>query len=73
MSDPAETSFLTLKNFFETRSSVEKALHLLENDVEIGIVIGESIECALTVRDGKPQLERRAVGAIAEFLAALPS
>ncbi len=60
MPSPSETSFLTLKNFFETRASVEKALRLLEADVEIGIVIGESIECALTVREGKPHLERRA-------------
>jgi hypothetical protein len=57
--DPAEKSFLTLKNFFETRAAVAKALGLLESGVEIGVVIGESIECALSIRDGKPQLERR--------------
>ena len=60
MTSPAETSFLTLKNFFETRAAVEKALHLLDPDVEISIVIGESVDCALMVRDGKPVLERRA-------------
>jgi hypothetical protein len=32
---------------------------LLESGVEIGVVIGDSIDCALTIRDGKPQLERR--------------
>jgi hypothetical protein len=32
---------------------------LLESGVEIGIVIGDSIDCALIIRDGKPQLERR--------------
>jgi hypothetical protein len=58
--DPAEKSFLTLKNFFETRTAVAKVLVLLESGVEIGIVIGDSIDCALTVRDGSPQLERRA-------------
>ena len=58
--NPAEKSFQTLKNFLETRSSVEKALRLLDSTVEIGIVIGDSIDCALTLTDGKPQLERRA-------------
>lgn len=58
--NPAEKSFLTLKSFLESRSSVEKALRLLDPTVEIGIVIGDSIDCALMVRDGKPQLERRA-------------
>ena len=57
--DPAEKSFLTLKNFFESRASVAQALRLLESGVEIGVVIGDSIDCALAVRDGKPQLERR--------------
>jgi hypothetical protein len=58
--DPAEKSFRTLKNFFETRAAVAKALSLLDPDVEIGVVIGDSVDCALTIRDGKPQLERRA-------------
>ena len=57
--DPAEKSFLTLKNFFETRAAVAQALRLLESGVEIGVVIGDSIDCALTSREGKPQLERR--------------
>ncbi len=58
--DPSEKSFLMLKNFFETRSAVSKALGLLESGVEIGVVIGDSIDCALTIRDRSPQLERRA-------------
>lgn len=58
--DPAETSFLHLKNFIETRAAVAQALRLLETGVEIGVVIGDSIDCTLFIRDGKPQLERRA-------------
>lgn len=57
--DPAEKSFLTLKSFFETRAAVAQALKRLENGVEIGVVIGDSVECALTIQDGKPRLERR--------------
>jgi len=60
MTSPAETSFLTLKNFFETRTAVAGALKFLDPGVEIAVVIGDSVDCALMIRDGKPLLERRA-------------
>jgi hypothetical protein len=57
--DPAEHSFLTLKSFIETRAAVMQALKHLENGVEIGIVIGNSVECTLMIQDERPRLERR--------------
>lgn len=56
----AEESFLTLKNFFETRQAAKQALSVIDESAEIGIVIGETVECALIQRDGKPVVERRA-------------
>lgn len=56
----AEQSFQTLKHFFETRVAADQALRYLNPAAEIGIVIGDSIECALSYRNGKPHLEDRA-------------
>ena len=56
----AEQSFLTLKNFFETRAAAKQALSYLDKKAEIGIVIGGIVECALFQRDGQPLVERRA-------------
>jgi hypothetical protein len=55
----AEESFLTLKNFFETRQAAKQALSVIDESAEIGIVIGETVECALIQRDGRPMVERR--------------
>lgn len=56
----AEQSFQTLQHFFETRRAADQALRYLNPAVEIGIVIGDTVECALFYRNGKPQLEERA-------------
>jgi len=56
----AEESFLTLKNFFETRQAAKQALSLIDESAEIGIVIGDTVECALFQRDGQPIVEQRA-------------
>lgn len=56
----AETSFATLKNFFETRQAAKQALRALREGTEIGIVIGGAVECALFRRDEKPLIEARA-------------
>ena len=56
----AEESFLTLKNFFETRQAAKQALSVIDEAAEIGIVIGETVECALVQREGRPMVERRA-------------
>lgn len=55
----AEQSFQTLKQFFETRRAPELALRYLNPAVEIGITIGDSVECALFYQNGKPRLEER--------------
>lgn len=55
----AEQSFQTLKQFFETKRAPELALRYLNPAVEIGITIGDSVECALFYRNGKPKLEER--------------
>lgn len=55
----AENSFQTLKLFFETRRAPEQALRYLNPAVEIGILIGDSVECALFTQNGKPKLEAR--------------
>ncbi|MEK7358729.1 MAG: hypothetical protein AAB250_19950 [Bdellovibrionota bacterium] len=56
----AEESFLTLKNFFETRAAAKQALSVIDESAEIGIVIGDTVECALIQREGHPIVERRA-------------
>lgn len=55
----ADESFATLKNYFETKPAAAQALSALRNGVEIGVVIGDMVECALFQRDGVPHLERR--------------
>lgn len=56
----ADESFLTLKTFFETRNAARQALGALDESVEIGIVIGEMVDCALFRRGSDPVVERRA-------------
>lgn len=60
LNSPSEKSFLMLKAFLESRAAIAKAILLLDPDVEIGIVIGDSVECALLVQNGRPVLEHRA-------------
>jgi hypothetical protein len=55
----AEQSFQTLKNFFETRQAARQAMSSLGEGVEIGILIADSVECALFQRAGQPIVEQR--------------
>lgn len=55
----AEESFQTVKNFFETRQASRQAFSVLPEGVEIGVVIGETIECALMRKGDDPVVERR--------------
>ena len=54
-----EAVFDNLKNYFETRSAMKWALGLLKPGVEIGLVIGSQIDCAIFYKDGAPVVERR--------------
>ena len=51
--------FESLKNYFETRPVARWALGLLKPGTEIGLVIGNQIECAIFNRSGVPAVERR--------------
>jgi len=55
----AQESFQTLKNFFESRAASRQALMALREGVEIGVVIGGSVECALFRRGDLPVVEAR--------------
>ena len=55
----AHESFLTLKTFIETRQAHRLALSALDKEVEIGIVIGDVVECALFMKDDAPVVEQR--------------
>jgi hypothetical protein len=56
----AEDSFQTLKRFFETRKAAGQALKAIKEGVEIGIVIGDVVECAVFRRGETPVIEHRA-------------
>ena len=56
----AQESFDTLKNFFETRRAAKQAMGAIQEGVEIAIVIGETVECALLRRGDQPVVEKRA-------------
>jgi hypothetical protein len=56
----AQESFQTLKSFFENGRAARQSLAFLKEGVEIGIVIGQTVECALFKRDGVPVIEERA-------------
>jgi hypothetical protein len=47
MAMTAEDAFQTLKRFFENRNAAKQAMSAIHENVEIGIVIGGSVECAL--------------------------
>lgn len=56
----ADEAFQTLKTFFESRQAARSALGAIADDVEIGIVIGETVECALFRKGPQPKVEARA-------------
>ena len=56
----AQESFETLKSFFETRHAARQAMSAIKEGVEIGIVIGDSVDCALFRRGDQPVVEKRA-------------
>jgi hypothetical protein len=55
----AQESFQTLKSFFESRNASRQALKSLKEGVEIGVVIGGSVDCALFRRGEQPVVEAR--------------
>lgn len=55
----AEDAFLTLKRFFESRQAARTAMSTVQEGVEIGIVIGDTIDCALFRQDDSPVVEQR--------------
>ncbi len=55
----AQDSFQTLKSFFESREAARQALAAIKENVEIGIVIGGIVECALYRRGDQPVVEQR--------------
>jgi len=55
----AEDSFQTLKNFFETRNASRQAMKTIKEGVEIGIVIGDLVDCALFRQGDQPVVEQR--------------
>lgn len=56
----ADHAFQTLKSFFETRNAARQALSSIKEGAEIGIVIGDTVDCALFRRDESPVIEARA-------------
>src|SRR4051812_9196064 len=48
----AQDAFHTLKNYFENRPAARQVLSCLKPGVEIGVNIGEQVECALFAKDG---------------------
>ncbi len=54
-----EEVFDNLKNYFETRTAIKRALGLLKPGVEVGLVIGNQIDCAIFCKDGAPSVEWR--------------
>jgi hypothetical protein len=55
----AERSFQTIKTFFETKQAARQAMSALHEGVEIGIVIADTVECALFRRGDQPLVENR--------------
>lgn len=55
----ATATFEKLKKYLESRPASRKALSHLRKGVEISVVIGHQIECALFNEDGEPRLEMR--------------
>jgi hypothetical protein len=55
----ANATFEKLKKYLESRPASQKALVHLKKGVEISVVIGHQIECALFNDGGRPHLEMR--------------
>ena len=55
----ATDSFSKLKSFLETQPASQKALRHLKPGVQIGIIIGHQIHCALYHVDKKPIFEQQ--------------
>ncbi len=55
----AGATFEKLKGFLETKPASKKAIRHLKKGVEIGVVIGNQIECAFFQRAGEPVFEQR--------------
>lgn len=55
----ADDVFQTLKNFFETRQAAKTAMMAVEPGIEISIVIGDTLECALFRQNNQPIVEQR--------------
>lgn len=55
----AENAFQTLKTFFESRQAARQAMSAVQEGVEIGIVIGDMVECALFREGNQPKVEPR--------------
>ena len=54
-----EEVFESLKNYFETRPAPRWALGLLKPGTELGLVIGNQIDCAIFNKGGIPSVEKR--------------
>lgn len=55
----AQDSFQTLKSFFESREVARQAMSVIKENIEIGILIGGSVDCALFRRGDLPVVEQR--------------
>jgi hypothetical protein len=55
----AADAFETLKRFFENRHAAKQAMSAIHEGVEIGIVVGGSLECALFRRGEDAVIEQR--------------
>lgn len=55
----SQDSFQTLKTFFETRRAAKQAMSAIKEGVEIGVIIGGSIDCALYRQGDQPIIEAR--------------
>lgn len=58
-----EDAFTTLKNYFEARPAARQALSALREGVEISVIIGGVIDCALFQQNGQPIVEKRVANA----------
>lgn len=56
----AQDAFQTLKNYFENRPAARQVIGCLKPGVEIGVNIGDQVECALYAKDGLVVVEERA-------------
>lgn len=56
----AEEAFQTLKSFFETRQSARQAMGAIKEGIEISVVIGGTVDCALFRQGHQPVVEARA-------------